>query len=119
MKLRKINYTVTLLVSIWMLLTIMSYPTFGYNLKLETNTDKTIEYSFHEYEPVHKKSGFVENQGQWAPEFEYIGTTEFGHIGFGIGCLYLDFIEIKNNTDGLNVDEEGLQNSGFVVNHLT
>jgi fibronectin type 3 domain-containing protein len=47
---------------------------------------------------------FTQNHGQWNSSLLFTTKTTFGHIGFGIKCVYFHFSVIKKNNDECNID---------------
>jgi len=60
----------------------------GYNedLPFEQTSVQIIDSENHG-----KESFFIENKGQWDPYFNYIGKTNFGHVGISQNSLLLNF----------------------------
>jgi len=58
---------------------------------------------------------FTENRGQWDDEIYYIANTDFGHIGFGKSCIFLNVLDIQTNNIDPSIDNPDIQVSGYVL----
>jgi fibronectin type 3 domain-containing protein len=52
---------------------------------------------------------FTSNDGQWNPELYFIADTSFGHVGFGLSCVFYDIKEKYNGPTSLESIDQYLE----------
>jgi fibronectin type 3 domain-containing protein len=61
--------------------------------------------------PNNLNSYFTSNGGQWNPEIYFIADTSFGHVGFGVSCVFYDIKEEYKGPTSLECFEQALENN--------
>jgi hypothetical protein len=59
---------------------------------------------------------FTENRGQWDDDIYFIANTDFGHVGFGKSCIFLNLLDIQKYVkNDISSYEPDIQVSGYVM----
>ena len=82
--------------AIFLVLILVLAPAVSLFISDTAGSESALEKVKIEIDIGYDEGYFTENLGQWNADLYYVGATSFGHIGFGAGCMYLNFVEISN-----------------------
>jgi hypothetical protein len=99
--------------TVFLVLVLLTLPAISMTISDNAGSESALEIT-KENKGIDDVDGyFTENRGQWKPEFSFIGSAPFGHVGLGPSSVFLNLVEVTS----VNEDEPSVEFDGYVLKY--